>query len=79
VEGTAENLGIDRAKYSDEEIVYHLKMLIEEGFAAGSKQMRLVTGLTWKGHEFMDTVRDGEIWRQTKETATKVAEHGIPL
>jgi hypothetical protein len=31
-----------------------------------------VGALTWRGHEFLDTVRDGEIWRQTKETATKV-------
>ena len=25
--------------------------------------------LTWEGHEFLDTVRDPEIWRKTKSGA----------
>lgn len=27
----------------------------------------LVEGMTWKGHDFLDSVRDPEIWLQTKE------------
>ncbi len=55
----------------DREIRYHLKMLIEEEIVRG--QVRgvtpIISGLTWQGHEFLDTIRDGEIWRRTKETA----------
>ncbi|MDP4026262.1 DUF2513 domain-containing protein [Methylobacterium sp. NEAU 140] len=25
--------------------------------------------LTWRGHEFLDTIRDDEVWAQTKQTA----------
>src|ERR1700692_3539758 len=59
--------GFDIAGHSDAEVVYHVRMLIEEGFVAGKMMTPtavLVTRLTWKGHEFLDTVRDGEIWRR---------------
>jgi hypothetical protein len=54
-------------------LTYHLDMLID--------QARLVSGInahsmggknwlnleiTWAGHEFLDAIRDSEIWRQTK-------------
>ena len=35
--------------------------------------------LTWKGHEFIDSVRDPEIWRKTKEGATKVGSWSLKL
>ena len=40
-------------------------------------RMPLVSGLTWQGHEFLDTVRDPEIWRKTKERAGSVASVGV--
>lgn len=29
-------------------------------------------GLTWEGHDFLDTVRDPEVWKRTKEGASKM-------
>ncbi|WP_187278833.1 DUF2513 domain-containing protein [Methylobacterium sp. WL12] len=36
-----------------------------------------VVGLTWKGHDFVDTIRDPEMWRTTKEGASKVGGAGF--
>lgn len=28
--------------------------------------------LTWSGHDFLDTVRDPEVWKRTKSGASKI-------
>jgi hypothetical protein len=35
--------------------------------------------LTWSGHEFLDNVRDPEIWRRTKEGADKVGGFSLEV
>jgi hypothetical protein len=35
--------------------------------------------LTWNGHEFLDAVRDDEVWRRTKEGARKAGNAGTLL
>lgn len=39
--------------------------------------MIIVTALTWKGHEFLDDIRDPDIWQKTKERAGSLASVGI--
>jgi hypothetical protein len=63
---------------------YHLVLLIDEaGFAKGidahSMQGKhwLSVSLTWKGHEFLDTIRDPDIWRETKAGAKKVGSSAV--
>jgi hypothetical protein len=36
-----------------------------------------VLGLTWKGHDFLDSIRDPAVWRKTKEGASKVGGAGF--
>jgi hypothetical protein len=36
-------------------------------------------GLTWAGHDFLDSVRDSEIWRATKEGAQKAGGFSLEL
>ncbi|KQP89824.1 hypothetical protein ASF57_23595 [Methylobacterium sp. Leaf117] len=36
-----------------------------------------VVGLTWKGHDFVDAIRDPAVWRKTKEGASKVGGAGF--
>jgi len=38
-----------------------------------------LTGLTWHGHEFLDAIRDPEIWRRTKEGANKAGGFTVSL
>lgn len=65
------------------EISDHDRLLHEAGLTIGQD---LSTGdglewlpkrLTYKRHEFLDTVRDGEVWRRTKARAEKAGIAGL--
>jgi hypothetical protein len=74
-----DNLGI--SGYSENQVVYHIDMLIEAGLVKGEKVYGgpLIEKLTWSGHEFVDAVRDPDIWRQTKEGAKKASGFSLEL
>jgi DNA-binding transcriptional ArsR family regulator len=66
------------------DIDFHLKLLIEAGLIDGNKKQGLSTvgnwyvrRLTWDGHEFLDTIRDPEIWRKTKEGASAAGNWSV--
>jgi hypothetical protein len=59
------------------ETVEYIMLLHSAGFLESSQ--RSVYRLTWAGHEFLDSVRDPDIWRQTKEGAGKVGSWSMKL
>jgi hypothetical protein len=63
--------------HSAEEVDYHLGLLREYGLIDCPGSMPLSGGipfrkLTWQGHDFVDAVRDPEIWRKTKRSADAI-------
>lgn len=62
--------------YNSDEINYHLvrmyeaELIADEALRSKSTPERLIEvwpfDLTWQGHEFADSVRDADIWAQTK-------------
>jgi hypothetical protein len=70
---------------SAEEISYHVRLLDEAGLLAaldtgGLDRFRWQpVRLTYQGHEFLDTVRDGEVWRRTKVGAEKAGVAGLSM
>ena len=36
-------------------------------------------GLTYDGHEFLDTIRDNQVWKLTKDTAKKAGVGGLKV
>jgi DNA-binding PadR family transcriptional regulator len=66
-------------------ILEHLKLLEEAGFIRGTviniHGFRLPQNieLTCKGHEFLDDVRDPDVWRKTKEKTKGLADLGLSL
>jgi hypothetical protein len=63
--------------HSAEEIAHHVELLDEAEFIE-AQDLTTMDGydwrakrLTYEGHEFLETVRDGEVWRLTKETGQK--------
>jgi Hypothetical protein (DUF2513) len=71
--------GEDRAT-----VLYHMQLLVDAGFATpltlGISQFGPgIEGLRWKGHDFLDSVRDAEIWRRTKESASKAGGYTVDL
>lgn len=74
--GTSED---ERAKLD-----YHLRMLVTQTGLLSGDDVRTYDGpdwielnLTWAGHEFLDNVRDPEIWRQTKAGAAKAGQWSL--
>lgn len=67
--------------FSDDEILYNSMLLIDAGYLSGRNSkidmagniMFELNGLTWSGHQFLDTVRDPKVWRETKKVANKFA------
>jgi len=66
------------------EISYHVSLLIEAGLINGQILQTLgpeakeffARGLTWHGHEFLDSIRSNAIWEATKKT---FLEKGIEM
>src|SRR5215204_2447357 len=58
-------------------IDHHVEVMAEAGLIVAYQETQTGKGtfgwnlirLTWNGHEFVDTVRDPEIWRKTKSGA----------
>lgn len=66
-------------KYDLNVIAYHCDKLQEAGYLNWKPQyadnrlyMGFITGLTYDGHQFLDSVRSPKIWRETKTRAEKV-------
>lgn len=68
---TPEDEEVSVEGYTPAQIEYHLSLLREIGFieCPGSQPMFGITfsGLTWAGHDYVDAVRDAEVWRKTKQ------------
>lgn len=53
---------------------YHIRLLINAGYIDGNiaetydGSIFMIHGLTWKGHELLDDIRDDTVWNQTKAT-----------
>lgn len=64
---------LDIEGYSSDQVDYHLDQLAQADFVhgRGSKPMRgnSFCGMTWEGHDFLDCVRDPDMWKKTKDGA----------
>ena len=63
--------------YSGEQVAYHIQLLKSGGFVRelGSKPSRYglnYSGLSWEGHEFLDSVRDEKVWRDTRNAVQTI-------
>lgn len=70
------------AKTDYTSLMGHVKILQDAGYLAAEKtRAGGLRGyrLTWEGHEFVDKVRDPEIWRKTKSSAEKLGSWTVKL
>jgi hypothetical protein len=56
---------------SSDEVAYHIALLIESGLIKGAIssgfRLHVISALTWDGHEFLDNIRDPNVWANTKQ------------
>lgn len=82
-----EPMGLTDERWTAQEISYHVMLLHEAGlviaedlsFLAETFPIWQIKRLTYKGHEFLDTVRDGEVWRLTKAGAEKAGGTSLAM
>jgi len=73
--------------YSDAQIGYHLGILAAGGLidvidtnSMDSKTFScFVKGITWQGHEFLDAVRDNDVWSRTREKLKPVGSASLEV
>ena len=61
------NPALDIPGYSYDQLAYHAKLLLDNGYAKGDYRGPSISGLTWDGHEFLDSIKDTGIWEATKQ------------
>jgi DNA-binding transcriptional ArsR family regulator len=75
--------GIQVAGYEVDQISYHLSLIEEAGLidtrGAGAQIGIYFYRLSWDGHEFIDTVRDSEVWRRVKAGAAQAGAASVSL
>ena len=72
--------------YTAEDIQYTLLQLLDAEFIKGKPSYAsnvLATfscgGLTWKGSQFIDTIRDNKVWSKTKNATSKLSSVSITI
>ena len=66
-----------RTKISSDDYVYTIDSLLDGGYINGKRQrtmggyIYMIKSISFSGHQFLDTVRSPEIWRQTKSLTSK--------
>jgi hypothetical protein len=72
-------IDINISGVTEEQISYHVELLFLEAqdlSHIGSYEWK-PKRLTFSGHEYLDTVRDNEVWKLTKEGANKVGAYSV--
>jgi len=78
-----EHVSIDG--YTDEQINHHIWLLANGGFiecidlSADDDTCYRPRCLTWKGAEFIETVRDRDIWERTRSIASSVGSCSLTM
>ncbi len=64
--------GDDAFDVTPEALNYHIKLLIQADLVNSSgthvRGIPIVRGLTWKGHDFVESSRDQGLWEKAKQT-----------
>ena len=83
---TVETIFEQLPKYEDSEILYTIEKLKEAGyinaalhFAAGHFIDGTVSSITYSGHEYLDNIREPEVWRKVKTMLKNAGATTLPL
>ena len=73
--------GLQLEGYSPEDIDRHLRLLVDGGLLTGKGAMDgvITSGLSWEGCEFLDAIRNAEVWKRTQAAAAKVGGGAISM
>lgn len=77
IEASEPEIAVDG--YDADQVDYHMGLLYEARLITSGQDINAMADgtwifrrLTWDGHDFLDTVRDPEVWKRTKSGASKL-------
>jgi hypothetical protein len=73
--------------YSEDQVGHHVYLmwqasLVQAADASSSDSdspTAILISITWSGHDFLDSIRDPEIWKQTKDIARQAGGFSFEL
>lgn len=67
--------------FSSDEIEYVIRKLSEAGYidCEFTFEDYFVKNMTWEGHQFLDTIRNDQVWKSTKDHLKKFGSFSIPV
>ncbi|WLH18794.1 DUF2513 domain-containing protein [Pseudomonas simiae] len=69
--------------FTPDQVAYHLDLATEAGLVdqGGNGVMNgfMFRRLTWEGHDFVDAVRDNDIWKKTRQGASAAGGFSVDL
>lgn len=79
-----------KAEYGDDYAqirACHIELLSDSGLVSanvktigqGKKIFGIINKITWSGYEYLDSVRDREVWRQTKNIFKRFGSASLPV
>jgi hypothetical protein len=80
---TPDNPGVQVDGYSVDQIDCHLTLIEQAGFIERSRSGPAIgimfRGLSWAGHDFLDSVRSPDVWDRTKQVASAAGGFTVDL
>lgn len=83
---TVETIFEQLPKYEDSEILYTIEKLKEAGYINAVLQFAAehfidgaVSSITYSGHEYLDNIREPEVWRKVKTMLKNAGAITLPL
>lgn len=71
--------------FDEATVAHHISLMLQAGLVTAIDASSfdglayLEIKMTWHGHEFLETIRDPEIWQSTKAGAAKVGSWSIGI
>lgn len=69
--------------YTSDQVLYHLDLLLEAGLidqgGNGAMSEFMFKRLTWAGHDFVDSVRDDDVWQKSRKGALAAGGWSLEL
>ena len=70
---------VNLEEYNNEQVLYHKQLLRDAGLAKGNAlrganklQDVTLTELTWAGHDFLDAIKNDNVWKKTVQRLGKI-------
>lgn len=74
------------SKYGHDQFFYCLYRLREANYIDFNNRIinseinaLFVSKITWSGHQFLDNIRDDEVWKKTKKTVSKFSSVSVSI